>query len=122
MRTSRRHFLGLAAASALVAASPLRAEDISESDAPTPEPPEAPAAERFRFDRDWSGANPVPLPDPAWEIVKTRFKGVEHEARLERLWHGTGTEAAAWLEGPVWMADWRSLIFADLPNNRTLRF
>ena len=35
------------------------------------------------------------------------------EATLEV---GTGYNRAAWLEGPVWMGDWGSLIFSDIPK------
>jgi gluconolactonase len=115
---SRRNFLvSVAGAAVAAAAGPFaRAEETA------PLPPPAPAAERFGFNRDWTGANPVSLPDPAWEIIKTRFKGRQMEAALERLWVGTGASRAAWLEGPVWMGDWGALVFSDIPNNRTLRW
>src|SRR6478672_11236461 len=113
MDLSRRNFLvSVAATAASAAAAQLARAEYN---------PEL-AAERFRLNWDWTGANPIALPGPVWEIIKTRFKGREMEATLERLWVGTGETRAAWLEGPVWMGDWGSLIFSDLPNNRTLRW
>ena len=52
-----------------------------------------------------------------FEVLDPRFKAcfVGH-ARVERLWTG-----ARWLEGPVWMAPSRTLLFSDIPNNRMMR-
>src|SRR5262245_36716464 len=33
-----------------------------------------------------------------------------------------GQRPRAWCEGPVWMGDWGSLIWSDIPNHRTLRW
>src|SRR3989449_976657 len=33
-----------------------------------------------------------------------------------------GNDRALWCEGPVWMGDWGSLIWSDIPNHRTLRW
>src|SRR5439155_1219384 len=41
---------------------------------------------------------------------------------LQRIWHGMGNDRALWCEGPVWMGDWGSLIWSDIPNHRTLRW
>lgn len=49
--------------------------------------------------------------DPAFEAC---FIG---HARVERLWTG-----ARWVEGPVWFAAGRYLLFSDIPNNRIMRF
>ena len=52
-----------------------------------------------------------------FEVLDPRFNAcfVGH-ARVERLWTG-----ARWLEGPVWMAASRTLLFSDIPNNRMMR-
>ena len=53
-----------------------------------------------------------------FEIVDRRFaRYVLHNAPLETL--ATGFR---WIEGLVWMADARCLLFQDLPNDRTLRW
>ena len=39
------------------------------------------------------------------------------QASVERLYTG-----ARWSEGPVWMADWRCVLWSDIPNNRILRW
>jgi gluconolactonase len=38
-------------------------------------------------------------------------------ASVEQLYTG-----ARWSEGPVWMGDWRCLLWSDIPNNRILRW
>ncbi len=61
---------------------------------------------------------PVMYPDPAVEIVDSRFgKYRVGNAALERLYTG-----ARWAEGPVWVGDGRYLLFSDIPNNRMLRW
>jgi len=107
---SRREFLSAAAAS--VAATAVAAP-VSTAFA---------ANDPFGRDRDWSGNVPVPYPEPAWEIKNARFDGAEDDAPLQRLWHGTGNDAALWCEGPVWMGDWGCLLWSDVPNNRVLRW
>ncbi len=53
-----------------------------------------------------------------FEIVDRRFAHyVLHNAPLETL--ATGFR---WVEGLVWMADARCLLFQDLPNDRTMRW
>jgi gluconolactonase len=60
----------------------------------------------------------VRLPDPAIEIVDERFRALlPFQAVVERLWTG-----GRWLEGPVWFGDLRSVVFADIPNDRMLRW
>ena len=73
-------------------------------------------ASKFLLDRDWT--NPVRYPDPAIEILDSRFARYRlASAALERLWTG-----ARWAEGPVWFGDQRNLIFSDIPNDRMLRW
>src|SRR3989475_11982130 len=106
METSRRNFLAAAAATVgTVAAAPL-----------------ALAADKFGRDRDWMGDTPVTYPEPAWEVRDKRFTGVQGNATLQRIWHGMGNDRALWCEGPVWMGDWGSLVWSDIPNHRTLRW
>jgi gluconolactonase len=78
--------------------------------------------DKFGRDRDWTGNEPVPYPEPAWEIKDGRFTGAEDDAPLQRLWHGVGHDAALWCEGPVWMGDWGCLLWSDIPNQRVLRW
>src|SRR6266478_4948794 len=106
METSRRNFLTAAAAMAATAATA----------------PLASAADKFARDRDWTGENPVTYPVPAWEVRDKRFTGMQGNATLQRIWHGMGNDRALWCEGPVWMGDWGSLIWSDIPNHRTLRW
>jgi sugar lactone lactonase YvrE len=47
---------------------------------------------------------------------------MQGNATLQRIWHGMGNDRALWCEGPVWMGDWGSLIWSDIPNHRTLRW
>ena len=104
---SRRSFLSAAAASAAVAGT------IGSAFAGT---------DKFGRDRDWTGAEPVPYPDPAWEVKDKRFNGRLFQAPLQRIWHGVGTDTGLWCEGPVWMADWGCLLWSDIPNHRVLRW
>src|SRR5262249_4385834 len=106
METSRRNFLTAAAATvATVATASLSS-----------------GADKFARDRDWTGETPVTYPEPAWEVKDKRFTGVQGNATLQRIWHGMGNDRALWCEGPVWMGDWGSLIWSDIPNHRTLRW
>jgi gluconolactonase len=77
--------------------------------------------DKYGRDRDWSGNETVTYPDPAWEVKDPRFKGLGNTP-LQRIWHGTGSDAALWCEGPVWMADWNCLLWSDIPNNRVMRW
>src|SRR5262245_19844593 len=57
-------------------------------------------------------------PDPRVQILDPSFARYrQNNASVERLWTG-----ARWSEGPVWMGDWRSVLWSDIPNNRILRF
>lgn len=52
------------------------------------------------------------------EVVDRLFASfVLGNASLERLWTG-----GRWLEGPVYVADARHLLFSDIPNDRILRW
>src|SRR5207245_243943 len=106
METSRRNFLAAAAATVGTAATT----------------PLALAADKFGRDRDWTGDTTVTYPEPAWEVRDKRFTGVQGNATLQRIWHGMGNDRALWCEGPVWMGDWGSLVWSDIPNHRTLRW
>jgi gluconolactonase len=78
--------------------------------------------DKFGRDRDWTGIEPVTYPDPAWEVKDKRFSAMLTQAPLQRIWHGGGTDAGFWCEGPVWMADWGCLLWSDIPNHRVLRW
>src|SRR5262249_38693101 len=106
METSRRTFLTTAAAMAATAATA----------------PLSSAADKFARDRDSTGRTPITYPEPAWEVKDQRFTGMQGNATLQRIWHGMGNDRALWCEGPVWMGDWGSLIWSDIPNHRTLRW
>ena len=57
-------------------------------------------------------------PDPAIRILDPSFAKYRiNNAGVERL--ATGMR---WSEGPVWMGDWRSLLWSDIPNNRIMRW
>ena len=57
-------------------------------------------------------------PDPAIKILDPSFAKYRiGNAGVERL--ATGMR---WSEGPVWMGDWRSLLWSDIPNNRIMRY
>ena len=68
----------------------------------------------YLLDRDWS--QPVRYPDPAVEVLDSRFRQyVLGSATLERLWTG-----GRWTEGPVWFGDQQRLLFSDIPNDRIM--
>ncbi|MGC4942557.1 SMP-30/gluconolactonase/LRE family protein [Kribbella sp. DT2] len=46
-----------------------------------------------------------------------RFAKIAGDEYLERLY-----DAGRWLEGPVYVPAWRSLVFSDIPNDRLLRW
>jgi gluconolactonase len=57
-------------------------------------------------------------PDPAIQILDPSFAKYRiNNAGVERL--ATGMR---WSEGPVWMGDWRCLLWSDIPNNRIMRW
>jgi gluconolactonase len=56
--------------------------------------------------------------DPAIEARDRRFYAlVIHNAHIDHLWSG-----GRWTEGPVYVPAARTLLFSDIPNDRTLRF
>src|SRR3954447_10960058 len=57
-------------------------------------------------------------PDPRVQVLDPSFARYrQNNASVERLFTG-----ARWSEGPVWMGDWRCVLWSDIPNNRILRF
>src|SRR5438874_2808362 len=57
-------------------------------------------------------------PDPRVQILDPNFARYRiAQASVERLYTG-----ARWSEGPVWMGDWRCVLWSDIPNNRILRW
>ena len=57
-------------------------------------------------------------PDPRIQTLDPSFNRYRvNNASVERIFTG-----ARWCEGPVWMGDWRSLIWSDIPNNRIMRW
>src|SRR5439155_17910730 len=57
-------------------------------------------------------------PDPRVQILDPSFARYRVvQASVEWLYTG-----ARWSEGPVWMADWRCVLWSDIPNNRILRW
>jgi gluconolactonase len=57
-------------------------------------------------------------PEPRVQILDPSFARYRVvQATVERLYTG-----ARWSEGPVWMGDWRCVLWSDIPNNRILRW
>src|SRR5947208_6102557 len=57
-------------------------------------------------------------PDPAVQVLDPAFNKYRLLlASVEQLYTG-----ARWSEGPVWMGDWRCVLWSDIPNNRILRW
>jgi len=52
-----------------------------------------------------------------WEKLDDRFAGIRGDSLLERLWTG-----GRWVEGPVYSAAGRYLLWSDIPNDRILRW
>ena len=107
--SGRRNFLATAVAAVAVPAAATATSVFAGTD-------------KFARDRDWTGVEPITYPEPAFEVMDKRFTGRQGNATLQRIWHGTGNDAALWCEGPVWMGDWGSLLWSDIPNNRVLRW
>lgn len=58
-------------------------------------------------------------PDPAVQVLDPSFGRYRLGlAAVERIAHG----GMRWNEGPVWMGDWRMLLWSDIPNNRIMRW
>jgi len=57
-------------------------------------------------------------PEPRVQVLDPSFLRYRvGNTGIERLYTG-----ARWSEGPVWMGDWRSVLWSDIPNNRILRW
>jgi gluconolactonase len=57
-------------------------------------------------------------PDPAIQSLDPSFNKYRiAQTTVERLYTG-----ARWSEGPVYMGDWRCVLWSDIPNNRILRW
>jgi len=57
-------------------------------------------------------------PDPAIQTLDPAFNKYRiAQSTVERLYTG-----ARWSEGPVYMGDWRCVLWSDIPNNRILRW
>lgn len=68
--------------------------------------------------RDWTGNNPLPYPDPDIIALDRRFQPyILFNTPIQR--HHTGT---LWAEGPAWNGVGRYLVWSDIPNNRQLRW
>jgi len=58
------------------------------------------------------------IPDPAVKILDDAFRRYwVFSATIERLYTG-----CRWAEGPVWMGDWRALIWSDVTGNMMMRW
>lgn len=69
-------------------------------------------------ERDWSGQNPLPYPDPDIIALDNRFsRYVIFNTPLQRLHTGT-----LWAEGPAWNGVGRYLVWSDIPNNAQMRW
>jgi gluconolactonase len=99
---TRRTFL--ATGTTLAAAPGLGAQGSQVSPVPTP--------------RDWSGAMPLPYPDPDIIALDDRFgRYIVRNTPIRRLHTGT-----LWAEGPAWNGVGRYLVWSDIPNNIQLRW
>lgn len=68
--------------------------------------------------RDWSGANPLPYPDPDLIAFDPRFQRyILFNTPIQRLYTGS-----FWAEGPAWNGVGRYLVWSDIPNDRQLRW
>ncbi|WP_020392536.1 SMP-30/gluconolactonase/LRE family protein [Kribbella catacumbae] len=52
-----------------------------------------------------------------WVRLDDRFAGIRGDSRLERLWTG-----GRWVEGPVYSAAGRYVLWSDIPSDRILRW
>ena len=66
---------------------------------------------------DWAPS--LRYPDPSVQSLDKRFDKyrIATNANVERLYTG-----CRWAEGPVWFGDQRLLVWADIPNNRMLKY
>lgn len=69
-------------------------------------------------ERDWTGSDPQPYPDPDIIALDPRFgRYIQFNTPLLRLHTGT-----FWAEGPAWNGVGRYLVWSDIPNNVQMRF
>jgi gluconolactonase len=69
-------------------------------------------------ERDWSGNNPLPYPDPDIVALDPRFQSyILFNTPIQRLHTGT-----YWAEGPAWNGVGRYLVWSDIPNNVQMRY
>ena len=69
-------------------------------------------------ERDFSGDDPQPYPDPDIIALDPRFRRyILFNTPLQRLHTGT-----FWAEGPAWNGVGRYLVWSDIPNNVQMRF
>jgi len=97
---SRRAFL-IGSLGAVAAAAQQAQQAISPNPAP----------------RDWTGAEPLPYPDPDIISLDNRFRRYVINSQIRRLQTGS-----LWSEGPAWNGAGRYLVWSDIPNNRQLRW
>jgi gluconolactonase len=56
--------------------------------------------------------------DPAFQIIDDRFaRLVMRNVHIDHLWTG-----GRWCEGPAWLAQSRTVVWSDIPNDRVLRW
>jgi gluconolactonase len=67
--------------------------------------------------RDWTGAEPLPYPDPDIISLDNRFRRYVINSQIKRLYTGL-----LWSEGPAWNGAGRYLVWSDIPNNRQMRW
>src|SRR5580692_1992061 len=99
-RCNRRAFL-IGSLGAAAAAAQQQQQPIS----PTPAP------------RDWTGANPLPYPDPDIVALDNRFRRYVINSQIKRLHTGM-----LWAEGPAWSGEGHYLVWSDIPNNVQMRW
>jgi gluconolactonase len=98
---TRRNFLAAAIGGAALAPAML-AQQVN----PVPAP------------RDWTGAVPIPYPDPDLVALDKRFqKYIIFNAPIRRNFIGT-----SWGEGPAWNGVGRYLVWSDIPANVQMRW
>ena len=98
--SNRRAFL-LGTLGAVAAAAQQAGQAISPNPAP----------------RDWTGAEPLPYPDPDIISLDNRFRRYVINSQIRRLQTGS-----LWSEGPAWNGAGRYLVWSDIPNNRQMRW
>ncbi len=106
----RRLFLTTTLGGAALVPAALPALARQQAQVPPQVPPYRP--------RDWSGANPLPYPDPDVLALDPSFRRyILFNTPIQRHYVGT-----LWAEGPAWNGVGRYLVWSDIPNNRQLRW